>query len=132
MAAVLFIFSLHWMNTPKTARRGVMAGVAGMALAIIATWIQPQIVHHGWILIAMIAGGLAGIPLAMVSLTAVPQRHGLVARFRRSGGRTRRSGQVLSLDLPRNGAAHTVSHVRDRRRSHSGVSDAHGQSDGRG
>src|SRR5580700_7186636 len=58
VAAVLFIFSLHWMNTPKTARRGVMAGVAGMALAILATWIQPQIVHHGWIVIAMVAGGL--------------------------------------------------------------------------
>ena len=28
VAAVLFIFSLHWMNTPKTARRGVLAGVA--------------------------------------------------------------------------------------------------------
>ena len=43
-ATVLFIFSLHWMNTPKTARRGVMAGVAGMTLAVLATWIQPQIV----------------------------------------------------------------------------------------
>ena len=52
-----------------------------MALAIIATWIQPQIVHHGWILIAMIAGGLAGIPLAMVSLTAVPQRTALSHAF---------------------------------------------------
>jgi NAD(P) transhydrogenase subunit beta len=81
VAAVLFIFSLHWMNTPKTARRGVMAGVAGMTLAILATWIQPQIVHHGWILIAMVAGGLAGIPLAMVSLTAVPQRTALSHAF---------------------------------------------------
>jgi H+-translocating NAD(P) transhydrogenase subunit beta len=81
VAAVLFIFSLHWMNTPKTARRGVMAGVAGMALAILATWIQPQIVHHGWIVIAMVAGGLAGIPLAMVSLTAVPQRTALSHAF---------------------------------------------------
>ena len=25
----LFIFSLHWMNDPKTARRGVFAGVGG-------------------------------------------------------------------------------------------------------
>ena len=56
VAAVLFIFSLHWMNTPKTARRGVLAGVAGMTLAILATWFQPGIVHHGWIVVAMIAG----------------------------------------------------------------------------
>jgi NAD(P) transhydrogenase subunit beta len=81
VAAVLFIFSLHWMNTPKTARRGVMAGVAGMSLAILATWIQPQIVHHGWIVIAMVAGGIAGVPLAMVSLTAVPQRTALSHAF---------------------------------------------------
>src|ERR1700689_4840119 len=80
-AAVLFIFSLHWMNTPKTARRGVLAGVAGMSLAILATWIQPQIVHHGWIVIAMVAGGIAGVPLAMVSLTAVPQRTALSHAF---------------------------------------------------
>jgi len=29
LATALFIFSLHWMNDPKTARRGVMAGVTG-------------------------------------------------------------------------------------------------------
>ena len=65
-AAVLFILSLHWMNAPKTARRGVFAGVAAMALAIIATWIQPQIVHHGWIVIAIIAGFAVGYPLSRV------------------------------------------------------------------
>jgi NAD(P) transhydrogenase subunit beta len=81
VAAVLFIFSLHWMNTPKTARRGVLAGVAGMTLAILATWIQPQIVHHGWIILAMIAGFVVGVPLAMVSLTAVPQRTALSHAF---------------------------------------------------
>ena len=63
VATVLFIFSLHWMNAPKTARRGVMAGVVAMALAILATWIQPQIVHHGWIVLAIIAGFAVGIPL---------------------------------------------------------------------
>lgn len=81
VAAVLFILSLHWMNTPKTARRGVLAGVAGMSVAILATWIQPQIVHHGWIILAMIAGFVVGIPLAMVSLTAVPQRTALSHAF---------------------------------------------------
>ena len=52
-----------------------------MSLAILATWAQPQIVHHGWIVIAMLAGGLAGVPLAMVSLTAVPQRTALSHAF---------------------------------------------------
>ena len=29
VASALFIFALHWMNTPATARKGVYAGVAG-------------------------------------------------------------------------------------------------------
>jgi NAD(P) transhydrogenase subunit beta len=80
-ATVLFIFSLYWMNAPKTARRGVQAGVAGMALAVLATWIQPQIVHHGLIVLALIAGVAVGIPLSLVSLTAVPQRTALSHAF---------------------------------------------------
>ena len=31
VASALFIFALHWMNTPATARKGVYAGVAGTA-----------------------------------------------------------------------------------------------------
>jgi H+-translocating NAD(P) transhydrogenase subunit beta len=80
-ATVLFIFSLYWMNTPKTARRGVLAGVAGMTLAVLATWIQPQIHHSGLIIIALIAGVAVGIPLSLVSLTAVPQRTALSHAF---------------------------------------------------
>ena len=81
VATGLFIFALHWMNTPKTARRGVQAGVAGMALAIVATWAQPSVVHHGWIVLAIIAGVLVGVPLARVPLTAVPQRTALSHAF---------------------------------------------------
>jgi NAD(P) transhydrogenase subunit beta len=80
-AAALFIFSLHWMNAPKTARRGVWAGVAAMSLAIFATWIQPGIIHHGWIVMAIAAGFLVGYPLSRVSLTAVPQRTALSHAF---------------------------------------------------
>lgn len=80
-ATVLFIFSLYWMNSPKTARRSVMAGVAGMLLAVVSTWIQPGIVHHEWIIIAIIAGFVVGIPLSRVPLTAVPQRTALSHAF---------------------------------------------------
>jgi H+-translocating NAD(P) transhydrogenase subunit beta len=80
-AAVLFILSLHWMNTPRTARQGVVAGVVAMTLAILATWIQPQIVNHLWIVLAIAAGFAVGIPLSMVSLTAVPQRTALSHAF---------------------------------------------------
>src|SRR3989338_4939630 len=81
VAAALFVLSLHWMNDPKTARRGVFAGVAAMAIAVLATWAQPVVVHHGWIIIAIIAGFAVGIPLSLVPLTAVPQRTALSHAF---------------------------------------------------
>jgi len=81
IATVSFILALHWMNDPKTARRGVYAGVVGMTIAILATWIQPEIVHHGWIVIAIAAGFLVGVPLSRVPLTAVPQRTALSHAF---------------------------------------------------
>jgi NAD(P) transhydrogenase subunit beta len=81
VATALFVFALHWMNDPKTARHGVFAGVAGMALAVLATWIQPAVVHHGWIVVAIVLGFAVGIPLSMVPLTAVPQRTALSHAF---------------------------------------------------
>jgi NAD(P) transhydrogenase subunit beta len=81
LATVAFILALHWMNDPKTARRGVYAGVVGMVVAIAAAWAQPAIVHHGWILIAIAAGFVVGVPLSMVPLTAVPQRTALSHAF---------------------------------------------------
>jgi NAD(P) transhydrogenase subunit beta len=81
VATVLFIFALHWMNAPLTARKGVYAGVAAMLIAIGATWAQPEIVHHGWIILAILAGVLVGVPLSMVPLTAVPQRTALSHAF---------------------------------------------------
>ncbi|MEW5796695.1 MAG: NAD(P)(+) transhydrogenase (Re/Si-specific) subunit beta [Candidatus Zixiibacteriota bacterium] len=80
-ATILFVFSLHWMNDPKTARRAVYAGAAAMAIAVLATWIQPSVVNHGWIVVAITAGFLVGWPLSRVPLTAVPQRTALSHAF---------------------------------------------------
>jgi H+-translocating NAD(P) transhydrogenase subunit beta len=81
VAAVLFIFSLYWMNDPKTARRAVVAGAGAMGLAILATWFQPGIVHHVWIIAAIVLGVAVGVPLSMVPLTAVPQRTAISHAF---------------------------------------------------
>ena len=81
IAAILFILSLRWLNHPRTARRGVAAGVGGMTAAIIGTLIAPEIVEYQWIAIALVVGTLAGIPLSRVALTAVPQRTALSHAF---------------------------------------------------
>ncbi len=80
-AAALFIFSLRWLSTPKTARKGVVAGVAGMTLAVIGTLMHPEIVNYRWILIALVVGTAIGVPLSWVPLTAVPQRTALSHAF---------------------------------------------------
>lgn len=80
-ASALFVFSLYWMNDPRTARKSVRAGVAAMILSVLATWIQPGIVHHLWIILAIIAGFAVGVPLSRVALTAVPQRTALSHAF---------------------------------------------------
>ena len=81
VATVLFIFSLRWMNNPKTARQAVFAGVIAMVIAVGATWIEPEVVHHLWIVLAIAVGVVVGIPLSRVPLTAVPQRTALSHAF---------------------------------------------------
>src|SRR5437773_8732168 len=69
------------MNTPATARKGVYAGVAGTAVAVLITWADPSVIHHVWIIGAIILGFVVGIPLSQVPLTAVPQRTALSHAF---------------------------------------------------
>ncbi|MBS1106133.1 MAG: pntB [Deltaproteobacteria bacterium] len=81
VAAALFVFSLRWMSHPKTARRGVGAGVAGMTLAVFGTALHPEIISYFWIMIGVIVGTVIGVPLSRVALTAVPQRTALSHAF---------------------------------------------------
>ncbi len=81
VATALFILSLHWMSDPKTARRGVRAGTSGMIVAVLAAVLAPGVSGYVWVVIAMALGTVVGIPLAMVPLTAVPQRTALSHAF---------------------------------------------------
>jgi NAD(P) transhydrogenase subunit beta len=81
VAAALFILSLRWLNHPRTARRGVAAGVAGMTAAIVGTLVAPEIIAYRWIELAFVVGFVVGVPLSWVPLTAVPQRTALSHAF---------------------------------------------------
>ena len=81
LSAIGFIFSLKWMNDPKTARQGVLAGVIAMVLAVAGTLLHEDMKSYEWILVAMVLGVAVGVPLSWVPLTAVPQRTALSHAF---------------------------------------------------
>jgi H+-translocating NAD(P) transhydrogenase subunit beta len=82
IASALFILALMWMSSPKTARRGVRAGQIGMALAVIGTLLQHEVVSYDLILIAVLLGSAIGVPLAyLMPMTAIPQRTAISHAF---------------------------------------------------
>src|SRR5690606_22090577 len=84
VAALGFAFSLKWMSNAATARRGVLAGELGFALAIIATLFQPGMTGTGYTLIAvaLLIGSAIGVPLGLlVPMTSMPERIALSHAF---------------------------------------------------
>jgi NAD(P) transhydrogenase subunit beta len=75
LAAAGFILAIKWMNSPSTARRGVIAGELGMLLAVVGTLLRFEVVNYEWIFIAFFIGSAVGVPIAYyMPMTAVPQR----------------------------------------------------------
>ncbi|MCB0880960.1 MAG: NAD(P)(+) transhydrogenase (Re/Si-specific) subunit beta [Thermoleophilia bacterium] len=84
VAVIGFGLSLYWMNSAKTARRGVLAGEIAFAIAIVATLAYPGVTGTGWVLIiiAIAIGTAIGIPLGLkVPMTAMPERIALSHAF---------------------------------------------------
>jgi NAD(P) transhydrogenase subunit beta len=81
IASALFILSLKWMSSPRTARHGIWAGELGMLLAIAGTLLHHGIVDYKWIIISLVIGSGIGVPLGFVQMTAVPQRTALSHAF---------------------------------------------------
>jgi len=69
------------LSAVPTARRGVLTGVLGMALAVGGTLLNPGIVSYTWIAVAFVIGSVIGVPMAMMPMTAVPQRTALSHAF---------------------------------------------------
>ena len=80
----LFIYGLSGLTGPKTAVRGNRIAAAGMAVAIIATLLQPD-PSNMWLIALGVAIGVAlGVPAARrVKMTQMPQ---MVAIFNGVGG----------------------------------------------
>jgi NAD(P) transhydrogenase subunit beta len=75
-AAFATVFAIKWLNHPSTARRGVITGEIGFALAIIGTFLRAEVSpsHYLSILIAIVIGAMIGAPMArLMPMTAVPQ-----------------------------------------------------------
>src|ERR1700686_519368 len=78
LAAASFILAIKWMNSPATARRGVIIGEIGMLLAVVGTLLRHEEVDYQWIFVALFIGLAVGVPLAyLMPMTAVPQRTAL-------------------------------------------------------
>ncbi|UOA31420.1 NAD(P) transhydrogenase subunit beta [Sulfitobacter sp. DSM 110093] len=74
VAAVLFILSLGGLSGQESAKRAVWYGIAGMALAIVATLIGPGAGFWLLSLILIAAGGAIGYQLATrVQMTQMPE-----------------------------------------------------------
>src|SRR4051794_35523490 len=83
-AFVCFIIGLQNLRTPVTARRGNVIAAVGMAIAVGATLLWPQVGNYGLIVIGVALGTAVGVPAARsVKMTAMPQ---MVALFNGVGG----------------------------------------------
>jgi NAD(P) transhydrogenase subunit beta len=84
LAAVLFIFGLKMLASPKTARKGNSVSALGMLLAIAITLLDKQIISWHFIIAGLVIGSAIGVYAAKkVPLTEMPQ---MVALLNGLGG----------------------------------------------
>jgi len=81
-ACACFILSLKWLSAPATARKGNHIGALGMTAAVVGALLSAGIVSYTWIIIGLVIGAAAGIPMAvLMPMTHVPQRTALSHAF---------------------------------------------------
>ncbi len=74
LASVCFIMALRGLSGPDTAQGGLRFGVFGMALAVVTTLLQPEIMSFGLIISGIIIGGTVGTVIAKkVEMTQLPE-----------------------------------------------------------
>ncbi|MCH7872005.1 MAG: NAD(P)(+) transhydrogenase (Re/Si-specific) subunit beta [Planctomycetes bacterium] len=82
LSAVLFVFGIKMLSSPRSARRGNLVASLGMLLAIVVTLIDVE--AWGVLIAGLVVGGSVGLIAAKkVPMTGMPE---LVALFNGSGG----------------------------------------------
>lgn len=82
IATVMFIFGLKGLSHPRSALRGNLFAMLGMALAVGVTLLRPDIENYGVIVAGLLAGALFGVPVALrIKMTAMPQLVALLHSF---------------------------------------------------
>jgi NAD(P) transhydrogenase subunit beta len=102
VAIGLFIYGLHELNSPATARRGNRLAMLGMAIALVGVLLQTQ--GLGWWVIALgiAIGGVVGVYAALkVKMTAMPQ---MVALYNGAGGGAAALISAVTFYVSRGGA----------------------------
>lgn len=84
IAAVLFIYGIKGMTTPKTAVRGNQLSAIGMLIAVVAALLDYNVVSYVYIIIGVLIGAGIGVYMAKkVQMTEMPE---MVATLNGVGG----------------------------------------------
>ena len=82
VAAILFILSLSGLSHQESARRGNWFGIAGMAIAIVATVLNSEVTNYALIIAMMlIGGGIGAFMAARVQMTQMPELVAILHSF---------------------------------------------------
>ena len=74
-SAILFILGLRGLNSPETARRGLLLAEVGMLLAVVGSLLHGEVIQYQWILVGLVVGSTIGALMAIfMPMTAMPQR----------------------------------------------------------
>ncbi len=81
-ASILFILSLGGLSSQESAKRGVLYGIVGMAIAIVATVLGEGVAGHVYIIGAIAIASVIGLMLARkVEMTSMPQLVAILHSF---------------------------------------------------
>lgn len=81
-ASILFILSLGGLSSIESSKRGVLYGILGMLVAIIATVSGKDVQGHIYIIVAIVAASSIGIMLARrVKMESMPQLVAILHSF---------------------------------------------------